>query len=244
MKLNKLEFVDKLKQKAMQIDVAIDDKKAEQLYFYKELMLEYNKNINLTAIVEDDEIIVKHFVDSLTVVKLLNGDENIIDVGTGAGFPGVVLAIYFDKSKVVLLDALEKRIMFLKQVVEKLDLINIVCIHGRAEEMAHKAEYREKFDVAIARAVASCNILAELVSGFIKVNGKCVLMKSDKVNEELQVAKKAFNILKLNLSNVEQLEIQDFNNNSYVRNLVILKKIEQLNVGYPRLFSKIKKIPL
>lgn len=160
MKMTKEEFIEYLIRFAEKQGINISEDKANMLYIYKQLLLEWNEKINLTAITEDDDIIVKHFVDSLLSTKFVLEGMKIIDVGTGAGFPGIVLAIYYGKEiNITLLDSLNKRINFLNDVIKKLELDNVKAIHGRAEEMAHNIEYREKYDVAIARAVAPLNVI-------------------------------------------------------------------------------------
>ena len=141
------------------------------------ILIEWNKVMNLTNITEPIEVIQKHFVDSLTVLKHIKETDMIIDVGTGAGFPGIPIKIAFPKTKIVLLDSLNKRIKFLNEVIAKLKINDVEAMHGRAEELAHNKIYREKYDIAIARAVAPLNVLSEYLLPFIKVNGIAICMK-------------------------------------------------------------------
>lgn len=169
MKMSEEQFTKRLIEESKKYDIVLSMEKAIRLYQYKELILEWNEKVNLTAITEENQIIVKHFIDSLLLVKHINRGDSIIDIGTGAGFPGIVLAIYFEGGvKITLLDSLNKRVSFLENVISKLNIKNIKSVHGRAEEMSHIEEYREKYDIAVARAVAPLNILLEYMSGYIK----------------------------------------------------------------------------
>ena len=243
MKITKEEFITKTISKAKENNIEINAEKAEKLYKYKELLVEWNEKINLTSIIDDEEIIVKHFVDSLLSVEYISKDDKIIDVGTGAGFPGIVIAIYFGGAvDITLLDSLQKRINFLNTVIDSLELKNIKAIHGRAEEFAHKEEYREKYDISIARAVAPLNILLEYLTGYVKENGKCICMKSLSVLEEIEKSKKTFEILNVKLEkNVNKIikHTEDLS-----RNILIFNKYKNTPNKYPRSYGKIKKSPL
>lgn len=244
MKMNKEKFIDLLIKKSAENNIELSKEKANKLYEYKNLLIEWNEKINLTSIIEDEDIIVKHFVDSLLCVEYIKDKTRIIDVGTGAGFPGIVLAIYFEGNiKITLLDSLNKRILFLNEVINKLDLKNIETIHGRAEELAHKEEYREKYDVAIARAVAPLNILLEYLSGYVKKEGSCICMKSISIENELLDSKNAISILKLDIdaNEVKKLIHKD---EEIIRQILILRKNDNIGNKYPRSYGKIKKMPL
>lgn len=244
MKMLKEDFINHLIKKAKNNNIVLSNKQAEKLYTYKELLLEWNEKINLTAITEDEDIVLKHFVDSLLCVDYIHEGNKIIDVGTGAGFPGIVLAIYFDGNvKITLLDSLNKRIGFLNDVIYKLDLKNIEAIHGRAEEIAHKEEYREKYDIAIARAVAPLNILLEYLSGYVKEQGKCICMKSISAESELNSAKNAMNILNISLEQNNIIKLIH-NDEEITRQILVLKKAKNIGSKYPRSYGKIKKMPL
>lgn len=171
------EFGRKLKSKAQKIDIELKEMQIKQFYEYMKFLLEWNEKINLTAITDENEIILKHFIDCMSIQKYINNNDNIIDLGTGAGFPGVPLKIMMPKAKITLVDSLNKRINFLNQLINKLELKNIKTIHSRAEELAKNKEYREKFGVAVSRAVAPLNILAEYTLPFLKISGKLVAMK-------------------------------------------------------------------
>ena len=244
MKISKEEFIKLLIEKARENSIEITSEHAIKLYEYKELLLEWNEKINLTAITDDEDIIVKHFIDSLLCVKYINDGEQIIDVGTGAGFPGIVLAVYFGGDvSITLLDSLSKRIIFLNDVINKLDLKNIDTIHGRAEEVAHKEEYREKYDIAIARAVAPLNILLEYLSGYVKEKGKCICMKSISAQDEIKKAKNVTDILNLNLAQNNAKKIIH-KEEEMIRQILIFNKEKCIANKYPRSYGKIKKNPL
>lgn len=243
MKITKEEFINQLINKAKENNIELNIEKAEKLYKYKELLIEWNEKINLTSIIDDEEIIVKHFIDSLLCVEYINNGNEIIDVGTGAGFPGIVIAIYFDGMvDITLLDSLQKRINFLDTVIEKLELKNIKAIHGRAEEFAHKEEYREKYDISTARAVAPLNILLEYLTGYVKENGKCICMKSLSVQEEIEKSQKAFEILNVKLEKNINKTIK--HTEVLSRNILIFNKYKNTPNKYPRSYGKIKKSPL
>lgn len=241
---DKYDFKQVLKEEAEKIDIVFTDKQLLAFEIYKQLLVEWNEKINLTAITEDYEVIMKHFIDCLEIVKYIEEGSNIIDVGTGAGFPGIVIAIYFDGNvKITLLDSLNKRLIFLEEVINKLQLKNISIVHGRAEEMAHKEEFREQYDVVVSRAVANLSVLLEYDSPYIKVDSKCLLMKGDKVESEIEESKKALDILKCKINNNYTYSYK-VNGEVYKRNILEIKKINNTPNKYPRNYGKIKKNPL
>lgn len=243
MKMTKEEFINTLIDKAKEQKIELDILKAEKMYLYKELLLEWNDKINLTSITEDEDIIVKHFIDSLLAVEYISEENKIIDVGTGAGFPGIVIGIYFSgKLDITLLDSLQKRVKFLNIVIEELELKNIKAIHGRAEEFAHHDEFREKYDIAIARAVAPLNILLEYLAGYIKVGGVCICMKALSADEEINDSKKALEILNIKLIKNIIKTITHIEN--ITRTIIIFEKCKNISNKYPRSYGKIKKNPL
>lgn len=244
MKLSKKEFIEKLNKEAKNIQVELDEKQLEQLYMYKQLLVEWNEKINLTTIVDDEEIIAKHIIDSLVCVKYVKSGERVIDVGTGAGLPGVIIAIYFNgEVNVTLFDALNKRIIFLNEVIDMLELKNTITIHGRAEEITNTKEYREKYDVAVSRAVARLNILMELTAPFVKNGGSCIYMKSEKAGEEMLKTKNAEKVLNISLVNKDEYTI-NCSDERIIHNILLYKKENTINEKYPRQYSKIKKSPL
>ena len=205
------------------------------------LLIEWNEKINLTAITEPQEIILKHFVDSLTIAKYIEEGNTIIDMGTGAGFPGIPLKIYRNDVKVVLADSLNKRIKFLNEVIEKLQLKNIETIHCRAEELGKNKEYREKFDYATSRAVANLSTLSEYLLPFVKLNGSGIFMKTMEIDEELENAKKAIKILGGRIEKVDKFEIPE---SDLGRSIIIVKKEKQTPSKYPRKPGTPAKEPL
>lgn len=209
----------------------MDKEQVLQFYQYMQLLIEWNKKMNLTAIIEPHEIILKHFVDSLTMEKYLQEGATLVDVGTGAGFPGIPLKICRKDIKIVLVDSLNKRLNFLNEVIQKLKLDKIETVHSRAEELGRNKEYREKFDIATSRAVANLATLSEYLIPFVKKEGKCICMKGSNVEEELENSKKAIQILggkiiKMDSFFLPQTEIK--------RNIIVIKKIERTPVKYPR----------
>lgn len=234
------EFKKVLCKECLKQNIKIGDKQVQNLEKYKDLLLEWNEKINLTAITDEYEIIVKHFVDCLMCTKVIKDEKRIIDVGTGAGFPGMVLAIYYEDKQFTLLDALNKRLIFLQDVVDKLNLKNVHILHGRAEEVARKEEYREKYDATVSRAVAQLPVLLEYVSPFVKINGKCIIMKGDSVQEEISISSNALNVLKLRLNNCFEY-VYTINNEDYHRNILTIQKNMCTPTKYPRNYGQIKK---
>lgn len=223
------------------INLMLDDKQIKDFYCYMNELIEWNKNINLTAITEEKEIIQKHFIDSLTIFKYLNSNDKIIDVGTGAGFPGIPLKIADETFDITLLDSLNKRILFLDNVIEKLKLNNIKTIHSRVEDAAINPQYREKYDIATSRAVAQLNVLLEYLLPLVKVGGKCICMKGGNVEEELDNSKKALEILG---GKVEKIESFELPNSDIKRNIIIIKKVSPTPKAYPRKAGTPSKKPL
>ena len=216
-------------------------KHSEKFANYRALMLEWNKKINLTAITSEKDIDVKHFIDSLTILKYLNNCKTLIDVGTGAGFPGIPIAIIKSDIKITLLDSLNKRINFLNEVISYLDLKNVNTIHGRAEEFGRNKLYREKYDVAVSRAVANMTTLSEYLLPFVKVGGICICMKGSNINEELENAKFAINELGGKIEKVDNFYLP---NTDIERNIVIIRKIKETSNKFPRKAGTPSKEPL
>ena len=229
--MKKEEFKKVLYEKVKKIGIELKEEQLEKFYLYMNILLEWNEKINLTAITNEEEIILKHFVDSLTINKYIEEGKSIIDVGTGAGFPGIPIKILREDLKVTLLDSLNKRINFLNEVIEKLDLKNIECIHGRAEEFGKNKKYREKYDFATSRAVANMSTLSEYLIPFVKVGGKVLAMKGDKAEEELEEAKKAIKLLGGKVENIDNFYLPD---SDIKRSIIIIKKIEKTERKFPR----------
>ena len=238
------DFEKELKEIALEYGFELDKEVCKNLRIYKELLVEWNEKMNLTGITENYEVIMKHFIDCLNCVKYIDENKKVIDVGTGAGFPGMVIAIYFkDKLDITLLDSLNKRLIFLEEVKKAIGFKNLKIVHERAEEGAHKEEYREKFDIALARAVASLNNLLEYTSGYVLKNGKCLFMKGDNYDDELESSKNAFCILKCKLLKKYEYSFK-VNDAEYNRVILEINKQDVLPKSYPRNFGKIKKNPL
>lgn len=239
-----INFKKMLFEEAKKNSITLDNDQINKFIKYKELLKEWNNKINLTAITEDRQILIKHFIDSLEVVKYINKNSTVIDVGTGAGFPGIVIAIYFKGNiKITLMDALNKRIDFLEEVIKELNLLNIEIVHARAEEFGQKEQYRERYDYAVSRAVAPLNILLELDIPFIKVGGKCLLLKGTKLNEEIQESNKALENLNSKITNIYKYNYI-LDDEEYNRNIVEITKEKETPNKYPRNYGKIKKSPL
>lgn len=235
------EFLDTLTYKTKNINIELDDEKVKKFYTYMNLLLEWNEKINLTAITEPNDIILKHFVDSLTIEKFINKNAKVIDIGTGAGFPGIPVSIYRNDINMVLMDSLNKRIKFLDDVVDKNKLNKVKTVHARAEELAKNDNYREKFDVATSRAVAPLNILLEYMLPFVKPGGYCICMKGSNVDEEIVNSKKALNVLNGKIEKIEKFELP---NSDISRNIVIVKKVGNTPIKYPRKAGTPVKEPL
>lgn len=210
----------------------------KKLGIYCDFLIEYNNFVNLTAITDPVDILYKHFIDSILMCKYadLSGNETLIDVGTGAGFPSVPLKIYFPEMIITLLDSLNKRIEFLKKLCDKLE-IEAEFIHGRAEDFSKNSEYREKFDISCARAVANLSTLSELCIPFVKVGGRFISMKGP--SEDITSAKNAVEILGGNVSRETKYVLENEE-----RRIIEIKKISQTPTKYPRNSAQIKKKPL
>ncbi len=216
-----------------QLNIPIHAKMEEQLLKYYDLLVNWNKVMNLTSITEFDEVVKKHFLDSLVLGHYLNLDQSLsmIDVGTGAGFPGIPLKIVFPELKVLLVDSLLKRIHFLNEVVQDLKLSDISAVHGRVEELGHSEKYREHFDLCVSRAVANLSSLCEYCLPFVKVGGVFISYKTDSVDSEFENAKKAIHVLGGKPNKIEKFILP---NTDYHRSLVFIDKIEKTVKKYPR----------
>ena len=209
-----------------------------KFYDYMKLLLEWNEKINLTAIKDEKEFIIKHFIDSLTIDKYIKNSKNLIDVGTGAGFPGVPLKLFNEELSVTLIDSVNKKIKVLNDIINKLELTNIQAIHTRAEDFAK--ENREQYDIAVSRAVANMNTLVEYLIPFVKLNGIIICMKGPNFEEELNNSKKAISILGGKVEKIESFYI----NEELERNIIIIRKVKETPKQYPRSQSKPLKEPI
>ncbi len=225
------EFKKKMKFYLEELSIMFNEEQYKKFYKYMNLLLEWNEKINLTAITNKEDIILKHFIDSLTISKYIDKNSKLIDVGTGAGFPGIPIKIYRDDLEITLLDSLNKRVNFLNEVIKELKLENIVAIHGRAEEIGRNKKYREYFDVATSRAVANLSTLSEYLVPFVKEDGIIISMKGDNIEEEQEEAKRAIKVLGANIKKIDKFELPK---SDIKRSLVILKKVEKTPIKYPR----------
>ena len=235
------EFNEKIRESLKELNIELSEKQLNQFYNYMNILIEWNKVMNLTNITETEEIIQKHFVDSLTILKSIKENDSIIDVGTGAGFPGIPIKIAFPETRITLLDSLNKRIKFLEEVINKLELKNIETIHGRAEEVAHNKKYREKYDIAIARAVAPLNVLSEYLLPFVKIGGYAICMKGVKGKEEAEEGKNAIKILGGKITNSREFNLP---NTEMARIIIEIEKIKNTEKKYPRKAGTPTKMPL
>ena len=222
---------DKLKKDAEEIGVLLDDIEIKRFEEYQDLLLEWNEKINLTAITDENDIITKHFVDSLYCLKYIKDGDKIIDVGTGAGFPGIPIKIVSHETEITLLDSLNKRIIYLEDVINKLELKNITAIHGRAEEFGIKPEFREKYDIVTARAVANMKVLSEYCIPFLKMGGKFICMKGSEYKEELNEASSHIETLGGKVSSIEEVILPD---SDIKHTIIIIEKIKSTPKGFPR----------
>ena len=225
------EFKKKMKFYLEELSIMFNEEQYKKFYKYMNLLLEWNEKINLTAITNKEDIILKHFIDSLTISKYIDKNSKLIDVGTGAGFPGIPIKIYRDDLEITLLDSLNKRVNFLNEVIKELKLENIVAIHGRAEEIGRNKKYREYFDVATSRAVANLSTLSEYLVPFVKEDGIIISMKGDNIEEEKKKTKRAIKVLGANIKKIDKFELPK---SDIKRSLVILKKVEKTPIKYPR----------
>ena len=234
-------FKEEMLSKLTDINMELSESKIRDFFTYMELLVEWNKKINLTAIVEMSDVIDKHFVDSLTISQYLNNNARIIDVGTGAGFPGIPLKIARDDVQIDLLDSLNKRVNFLNEVINQLKLEKINAIHSRAEDEGIKNEKREKYDVAVSRAVANLPVLLEYLLPFVKLNGVCICMKGANIEEEVTFSKKALKELGGEIEAIHNFKLP---RTDATRNIIIVKKIANTPKKYPRKAGTAAKNPI
>ena len=213
------------------IDIKFTEEQLNQFYKYMNLLLEWNEKINLTAITDPNEVILKHFIDSLTLNKYIKENSTLADVGTGAGFPGIPLKILRPDLKITLVDSLNKRINFLNEVINKLNLVNIETVHSRIEDFGKDKKYRESFDFVTARAVANLAVLSEYLLPIAKVGVQCVGMKGSSVEEELSNGKNAIKVLGGKIKNIDEFVLPD---SDMSRNVIIIDKIKNTPNKYPR----------
>lgn len=244
-------FARQLQEEAGELGISLTELQQEQLFRYYELLVEKNKVMNLTGITEEAEVVKKHFVDSLAMVKAdvsretwtekgLRG-KKLIDVGTGAGFPGLVLKIVFPSLEITLSDSLQKRLKFLEEVIQELGLPGVETLHGRAEDLAQDKKWREQFDFAVSRAVANLSTLSEYDLPFVKKGGYFLAMKAGNIQEEVESAKKAISLLGGKLENILEYKLP---NSDIERSILVIRKAKETPRLYPRKAGTPGKNPL
>lgn len=239
------QFAQWMEEECSQIGVTLSEKQMEQFFQYYEMLIQWNEVMNLTAITEMDQVVTKHFVDSMSLVKAVpelgSKEIRIMDLGTGAGFPGIPLKIAFPELKLTLLDSLNKRVKFLNEVIGALGLEKIEAVHGRAEDFGRNPEYRGHFDLCVSRAVANLATLSEYCMPFVKVGGAFIPYKSGKVEEELNQARGAVKLLGGKIENAVSFELPKTEGE---RTLVVIRKVEATAKKYPRKAGMPGKEPL
>lgn len=227
-------FVNQLQNEISSMEIVLTQEQLEQFYKYYEILIEWNNNINLTAITQMEDVVTKHFVDSLSLIKVIsqlqNKEYSLIDVGTGAGFPGIPLKIVFPKLRITLLDSLNKRIKFLNEVINLLGLSDIEAIHGRAEDFGHNNVSRETFDISVSRAVANISTLSEYCLPFVRPGGYFISYKAGNIEEELKAGKGAIKKLSSEIEEIVSFQLPNADERTFIK----IRKIGKLNNKYPR----------
>ena len=226
-----------------QWDITLSDKQRDQFLTYYEMLIEKNKVMNLTAVTEFDEVLKKHFLDSISLGQFesLHEKKSMLDMGTGAGFPGIPLKIIYPELQVTLADSLNKRILFLEDVIAELKLSGINAVHARAEELARNNDYREQFNYCVSRAVANLSTLSEYCLPFVKTGGKFISYKSGEIEEEAAAAKHAIFLLGGGLKEIRKFEIPQ---TDLHRSFVVIEKVKKTPKAYPRKAGTPSKMPL
>jgi 16S rRNA (guanine527-N7)-methyltransferase len=239
------EFRKLMEEKLEEFSLNLCPGQIDQFYAYYELLIEWNKVMNLTSIVEMEDVVVKHFIDSLSLVKVISreamGAMKVLDLGTGAGFPGIPLKIAFPDMRITLLDSLNKRIKFLNEVIGKLELSGVDAVHGRAEDYGRDSSYRETYDLCVSRAVAKLSTLLEYCTPFVKTGGYFISYKSEKAEEEIRQAKGALKLLGCRVETVEEFQLSG---SDIGRTLIKIRKTEGTSKKYPRKAGLPSKEPL
>ena len=238
--MNELEFQSKAQEIFSKYNIEVDQNVLDKLHLYMKNLLEWNKVMNLTAITDEEDIISKHFLDSIIINKYIEGNRGI-DIGSGAGFPGIPLKIMFPEKKILLLDSLNKRIKFLNEVIDSLCLENVETVHSRAEDAAHNKLYREKFDLCVSRAVANLSTLSEYCLPFVRKNGYFVSYKSVELTNEAVSAENALKILGGSKPECIYFDLDDYD---YHRSFAIIHKLDNTKKKYPRKAGTPSKEPL
>lgn len=238
-----MDFINQMKEESLKINIELSSVQLEQFYIYYENLIETNKVMNLTSITEQGDVIRKHFMDSLALVNYIDFSsvQSVIDIGTGAGFPGIPLAIYLPEVQFTLLDSLNKRIIFIQNVIEKMGIKNVIAIHGRAEEYARQEEYREKYHFAVSRAVANLATLSEYCIPFVEVGGSFISYKAGDIEEEVKLAMGAIEKLGGSYAETKKFNLLDLD---IARSFVKIEKEKKTIEKYPRGAGKPLKKPL
>lgn len=239
--MDKKIFFEKMQENSKVLGFNFSVEQLEKFYKYMNLLIEWNEKMNLTAITEPNDIILKHFIDSITINKYIENNAKVVDVGTGAGFPGIPLSIIRTDLQITLVDSLNKRLIFLQEIKKELELKNIDIVHARVEEIGQNKNYRETFDIATSRAVANLSTLSEYLVPLVKIKGKCVCMKASDAEEEIKQAENAVNILGGKIVKVEKFNLP---NSDIGRTIIIINKEKSTNGKYPRKPGTPSKEPL
>ena len=235
------EFKEIFLKRANKIGIEVKEEEINSFFEYMKELIKWNQKVNLTAIIEPKQIIDKHFIDSICCVELVKEKDKIIDVGSGAGFPGVPIQIMRKNSYVTLIDSINKKVEFMKHITQKLKLKNATTIHNRAEELARDFQYRECYDIAISRAVAELRTLLEYLLPFVRKDGCCICMKGPNYKQEIEQAKNALQILGGEIKEIKEIQLPD---TDMKRNIIVIQKTKNMPKLYPRKAGKPKKEPL
>lgn len=234
-------FNEEMLEKSSVLGVRFSVEQIDEFYKYMNLLIEWNEKMNLTAIIEPSEIILKHFIDSITILKEIKDQEMVVDVGTGAGFPGIPLSIMNPTLKITLVDSLNKRLIFLQEVINELNLKNVELVHARAEEFGQNNKFREKFDIATSRAVANLSTLSEYLLPLVKINGKVISMKASNAKEEIKDAQKAIEILGGEIKSIDEFNLPQ---SDIGRTIIVINKNKMTPKKYPRKAGTPAKDPI
>ena len=235
------QFSSIMQQYGDKMQIQFTEEQLQKFYKYMNLLIEWNNKINLTAIIEPEDIVLKHFIDSLTILPFIDKNKKVIDIGTGAGFPGIPVSIMRNDLDMTLLDSLNKRINFLNEVITILNLKNVKTIHSRIEDLAKNKKYRETYDIATSRAVANLSTLSEYMIPMIKTRGISICMKGSDIEEEINKSKKAVDILGGNFKKIEKFTLP---NSDQKRTIILIEKEKSTPLKYPRKAGTPSKEPL